>query len=95
MKKPPILSGTVVAAHGVLSSALGTENVMLNLTDGTYYGLEGTGSDIWALLQTPITVDELCRSITAAYDVELDRCRQDVGALLRDLVDRGLVELRT
>ena len=91
---PPILSGTVVVARGVLSSELGTEHVMLNLTDGTYYGLEGAGSDIWALLQTPITVDELCREITDAYEVDLDRCRLDVGAILRELVDRGLVELR-
>jgi hypothetical protein len=95
MSKSPILAGTVVVAAGVLSSELGSEQVVLNLRDGVYYGLEDAGRDIWSLIQTPTTVDELCLAIIESYDVDPDRCRQDVGRLLRDLVDRGLVELRT
>ena len=95
MNKQPVLSGTVVAAGEVLSSELGAEHVLLNLRDGTYYGLEEAGSDIWRLLQKPITVSDLCRAIVESYDVEPGRCREDVGNLLRDLVDRGLVDLVT
>ena len=92
--KAPVLSGTVVVTGGVLSSELGTEHVLLNLRDSTYYGLEEAGSDIWKLIQKPITVAELCRRITDTYDVDPERCRLDIGNLLRDLVDRGLVDLR-
>lgn len=94
MNKAPVTSGTVVVAGGVLSSELGMEHVLLNLRDGTYYGLEEAGSDIWRLIQKPIAVDELCRAITETYDVEPEQCRKDVGMLLRDLADRGLVDLR-
>lgn len=94
MNEKLVLSGTVVAAGEVLSSELGAEHVLLNLRDGTYYGLEEAGSDIWKLLQKPIAVPDLCRAICETYDVEPERCRQDVGTLLRELVDRGLVDLR-
>ena len=94
MSKQPVTSGTVVVAGGVLSSEIGGEHVLLNLREGTYYGLEDAGSDIWRLIQKPIAVDELCRTIVETYDVDPERCRNDVGNLLRDLADRGLVDLR-
>jgi hypothetical protein len=87
-------SATVVVAGDVLASELGSEFVMLNLQDGTYYGLDGVGTDIWKLLQKPITVAEICRVLVSEFDVEPDRCRSDVVKLINDLVTRGLVDVR-
>ena len=87
-------SATVVVAGDVLASELGSEFVMLNLQDGTYYGLDGVGADIWKLLQKPIAVAEICRVLVFEFDVEPDRCRTDVLKLINDLVARGLVEVR-
>lgn len=88
-------SAIVVAASDVLSSELGSEHVLLNLQDGTYYGLEDAGGEIWKLLQTPIAVAEICRAIVETYDVDPERCREDVVRLLGDLVERRLVEIRS
>jgi hypothetical protein len=90
----PVSALTVVVASDVLSSELGSEHVMLNLRDGTYYGLEAVGSDIWKLLQQPITVAEICRALIDTYEVEPERCREDVAKLVGELVERGLVEVR-
>lgn len=87
-------SATVVVASDVLASDLGSEVVLLNLQDGTYYGLEGVGGEVWKLVQKPVTVDEILRAIVAEYDVEAERCRQDIMKLLGDLATRGLVEIR-
>jgi hypothetical protein len=88
------LESVVVVAPDVLSSRLGSEQVMLNLRDGTYYGLDDVGSEIWALLQQPITIGEICETVVESYDVEVERCRDDVVRLMEDLIRRGLVELR-
>ncbi len=85
---------TVVVASDVLSTQLGSEQVMLNLRDGTYYGLDEVGSEIWKLLQKPVTVSEICDAIVGAFEVDAERCHRDVVRLLSDLVDRGLIELR-
>ena len=93
---PPLdAASTVVVAPDVLSTQLGSEHVMLNLRDGTYYGLDEVGSRIWMLLQTPIQVAGICDVIAGEYDVDADRCRADVFRLLHELMRRGLVEIRT
>lgn len=87
-------SAIVVIANDVLSSELGSEHVLLNLRDGTYYGLEDVGGDIWKLLQAPISVGDICCAIVETYDVEPARCRRDVVRLLGELAERRLIELR-
>ena len=86
---------TVVVAPDVLSTPLGSEQVMLNLRDGTYYGLDEVGSEIWRLVQQPIRVSEICDAILDAYEVDPERCGEDVIRLLGELMQRGLIELRT
>jgi len=87
------LSAIVVVADEVLSSDLGTEHVLLNLRDGTYYGLENVGSHIWKLVQKPISVAEICNAIVETHEVDEGRCRRDVVNLLGELLKRRLVEL--
>jgi hypothetical protein len=88
------MSTTVVVADEVLSSELGPEHVLLNLRDGMYYGLEAVGSEIWALVQRPITVAEICRVVSENHDVDPERCRTDVMRLLSDMAERRLVDVR-
>jgi hypothetical protein len=87
-------SATVAAVADVLATELGGEVVMLNLSDGIYYGLEDVGARLWTLLKHPITVADLCGTLVLEFDVEPDRCERDVRALLNDLLSRGLVEIR-
>ena len=89
------LESIVVVAADVLSSRLGSEQVMLNLRDGTYYGLGDVGSEIWALLQQPITIGEICDAVVESYEVDAERCRRDVMRLVDDLIRRGLAERRS
>lgn len=67
---------------------------MLNLRDGTYYGLDDVGAEIWRMIQRPMTVGRLVASLVDTYDVDARRCRADVVTLVAALRDRGLVEVR-
>ena len=87
-------SATLVVAPDVLSSELGSEHVLLNLTDGTYYGLDEVGGEIWKRLQAPTTIAEICRALVDLFDVEPMRCRQDVETLLADLLAHGLIQIQ-
>ena len=87
-------SATVTVAPDVLGSELGSEVVMLSLRDGTYYGLDEVGAEIWRLIQAPMTIGRLVASLVDTYDVDAGRCRMDVISLITSLRDRGLVEVR-
>lgn len=87
-------SATVAIAPDVLGSELGSEVVMLSLQDGTYYGLDEVGAEIWRLIQTPMTVGHIVASLVEMYDVDAQQCRTDVIRLVAVLRDRRLVEVR-
>ena len=84
---------TVVATRDQVSSDLKGEVAILNLKAGVYYGLDGVGARIWTLLQEPKPVSEIQDVLLQEYDVEADRCKRDLLALLQRLVNEGLVEV--
>ena len=68
--------------------------VLFSPTDETYFGLNQTGACIWENL-APVrnTIDEVCAEVTKRFpDAEPARVREDVGQLLKDLAEGGLVE---
>jgi hypothetical protein len=84
-------STTLAAAGDLLTSEFGTELVILNLQDGVYYGLEDVGARIWSLLREPVTLGAIRDALVSEYDVDPARCEQDLRALVRTLVSKGLV----
>jgi len=60
-----------------------------------YYGFEGVGSRIWALAQSPIAVADICTTIALEYEVEPERAESDTLAFLSQLLDKGLLEVRS
>ena len=82
----------VKATKEQVSADLKDEAVILNMRNGVYYNLNALGARIWQLIQEPTSVGTVCDKILAEYEVEAQRCEQDVLALLGDLKTQGLIE---
>jgi hypothetical protein len=87
-------ASTVVAIKDQLSADLKGEAVILNCNNGVYYGLNEVGNSIWAFVQEPRQVAEITAKIESEFDVAPDVCERDVVALLSQLADAGLIEVR-
>lgn len=68
------------------------ELVLLDLARGDYYGLDEVGAALWHGLVAGRTVAEIAADLGSQYDVDDARLRQDLVALLEELVAKGLVE---
>lgn len=92
----PALSGssTIVAAKEQVSCDLSGQAAILNLSSGVYYGLDGVGARVWALIQEPRSVQRLRELVTEEYDVEPEQCERDLLSLLARLLSAGLIEVR-
>jgi hypothetical protein len=92
----PMVSGDsmVIAAQGQVFCTLGEEVAILDLQSGMYYGLNAVGARIWHLLQEATTVNKVRDALLAEYDVAPDHCERDLLALLGNLADRGLIEVK-
>jgi len=53
--------------------------------------LNPVGTVVWAALETPRTLDELVKEITAAFDVGPEKARADLDAFLAALRSKKLL----
>ena len=84
----------VVAARDQVSCDLAGEAAILNIKNGVYYGLDPVGARIWKLIQQPRSVDEVREALVDEYEVEPERCEQDLITLLEKLLTEGLIEVK-
>ncbi len=91
---PKLIHGdtVVVAARNQVYTDLENEVVILNLTDGVYYGLNPVGARIWQLLQERHTVNEIRALLLEEYEVEPRQLDHDLLPLLQELMNKGLIE---
>lgn len=59
--------------------------------DGVH-ALTGAGTEIWKLLATPLTLDELLDELSARFDIPAPDIGEDVRRILDALVEANLVE---
>ena len=85
----------VKAAGGQMSCDLAGEAAILNMTTGVYYGLDPIGARIWKLVEeSPRTVADIRDVLLAEYEVTPEACEEAIVALMRQLAEHGLVEVR-
>jgi len=81
------------ASANLVSSEVDGEAIILNFSDGTYYGLNAVGARIWGLIQEPRSFSAIRAAILEEFNVDEARCTADLKSILQDLTTRGLVEI--
>ena len=84
----------VAVSKDQMASDIAGETVILGLSAGRYYGLDAVGARVWQLIQSPIAVSDVTRTIVSEYEVDEERCEADVLQLLRQMAGAGLIEVR-
>lgn len=94
IKSDQILPEHIVAqSEGNIVSDMGNEKVMLNIENGKYYNLGEIGGDIWESISKPTQVNELVNHIVKKYDVQTDKCEEEVISFLENMYQENLIEL--
>ena len=86
-------SDRVKVPDDVLISNLQDESVILNLDSERYFGLDSTGTRILSVLTTSDSIEAAYSTLVQEYDVDSDVLRQDLLALVENLVEQGLVQV--
>ena len=79
----------------VSAKILDGEAIIINVSNGMYYSMEGTGAFLWSELECGPTVSDLATSITSRFDVPEEQAVQDVRHLLESLLEEHLIEETT
>ena len=76
-----------------LTSEVNGEIVFFHPVDGKYFASTPVGCEIWRLLESPRSVNELTRKLIELYDVSEETCHNDVEQFVGELVQKQLVEI--
>lgn len=74
-----------------LTAQVGDELMMMSAAHGEYIGLSAVGARIWALLETPRSVDALCEQLQREFEVGPEACRADVDRFLAELARHAAI----
>lgn len=79
----------------LLEAELGAEIVALDADSGICFGFNEVASTVWRLLEKPRSSDEIRRALEDDYDVGSEQCRSELSELLDELVEKGVVGVRS
>lgn len=91
----PIGPETVVArSEEPVAVEMDHSVVMMSLAQGMYFGLEGAGTRIWALLERPRSAGQLSAALREEFEVDAETCLRDVCEFLEALQDAQLIRIQ-
>ena len=86
-------SDRVTVPDDVLISKLQEESVILNLDSERYYGLDDVGTRFLSILTSSDSIESAYDRLRTEYDVDAQVLREDLLALVENLIEQGLVEV--
>jgi hypothetical protein len=88
---------SMVRSHSVVARVVAGETLIVPVRGrvgdlASIYRLNGTGSLIWEMLESPRTVKELATAVSLEYDVDPAQAANDVASFVADMNAMGLLE---
>lgn len=78
---------------GMILAEVGGELVGLHVDTAVCYGFNPTAARIWALVEAPRRLSDLCAALAAEFDADPAVLRADTRALIEELARDGLLAL--
>lgn len=75
----------------IASKVVDGEAIMINLSDGRYYSMQGAGGFIWTCITSGTTLKQLIGALTERYDAESLVVERDITGLVSVLLEEALV----
>ena len=89
----PTLDDEVRVPERVEYSRVRDQIALLNVETGVYFGLDEIGARMWDLMCEHRTLRVAAERMERDFDVAPDRLREDLLRLVRELVEKGLLEI--
>jgi hypothetical protein len=75
----------------VVHETIDGETILIHMGTGTYYSVDGAGSDIWNLAAAGHPEERIAAQIAERYGAEPERVAREVTALIAELVGEELL----
>ncbi len=83
-----------IVSPDVVSRELEKEQVLLDMTNGAYFGLNEAGSLIWKLFLENKNADQIAEKLVLEYQVTQEEAMKDITILFKTMQEKGLIKSR-
>lgn len=80
-------------SESISCSEVDGELVILDAASGIYFGLDGIGARMVAVLQASANLEEAAATLAQEFDAPPEKLREDLQALGQTLLAKGLVQV--
>lgn len=93
MSRPSLSEATVVRqADRTAARVLGGQAVIVVIDEQALHTLNGVGTRVWELAQSA-SLRDIASTIAEEYEVSAARARTDVEKFVREMLERGALEI--
>ena len=85
------LNSLIIRTENLVSNAIDTDLVILNLQRDNYIAFDAIGRRIWELLEAPHRVDELCQQLGREFNGTPEQISADVVRFLNELEQESMI----
>jgi hypothetical protein len=83
----------LIRRSDLIAADMDGETVMMSVERGEYFGINGIGTKVWALLEKPISIAQITISICSEYEIDAITCQADIETFIKELFDSDLITL--
>lgn len=87
------MTGVIRNEGSYVETEIDEETVLMRLSDGDFFSLEGTGRAIWQAIDGTRGREEIVAHLARQFDASAEAIGADVGRFLDELAGAGLVTL--
>lgn len=87
------VASKLVRLPDLVASEMDGDLVMMSIEHGSYFGISGVGTRVWALLKQPTSIAEISAEIGREFDVDAATCEADMLAFAEALLEHGVARL--
>jgi len=80
-------------AADIAAKVIDGEAIIMNLSNGLYYSMDGVGAWVWSQLEDGRSLSEIAETVERRYDVAPDTALHDVRSLVDHLLAEELVRV--
>jgi hypothetical protein len=67
------------------------EAILINLSTGIYYSIDGIGSLVWSAIENGFSLLEVCQSVSTTYNRDTDEVNAHIATFVDQLLAENLV----
>jgi hypothetical protein len=81
-------------AENILFSEIDQDKVMIDIERGAYFGMNPVAGEIWEILESPHTPQQVIEKLLAEYEIDAETCQTETLAVLQRMAKLKLIEIK-